>query len=155
VTTPYWQNLEDEIEAQLPFKDELTRKYVTWRPLKVNASLNYGFGTNLYGDCDCTNGGENKHENNVGIQLYAVKRPQAPQTAITAYYDRRWTGYLRSKVTYTADAFSKRNVGLLLSANINKFNVYLAADNLLEYPNLAKAYNASLQIGFQLTFDPN
>lgn len=155
VTTPYWQNLEDEIDDQLPFQDELERNYTTWRPLKLNASINYGFGTNLYGECDCTNGGENKYASNLGVQLYAIKRPQAPQTAITVYYDRRWTDYLRTKVTYTTDAFSKRNIGLLLSTNINKFNVYLAADNLLDYPNLAKAYNASLQFGFQLTFDPN
>tara|TARA_R110002051_G_scaffold10175_3_gene38656 strand:- start:116244 stop:117635 length:1392 start_codon:yes stop_codon:yes gene_type:complete len=155
VTTPYWQNLEDDIEEQLPFEDELSRKYVTWRPLKANASLNYGFGTNLYGDCDCTNGGESKFANNAGLQLYAIKRPLSPQTAVTLYYDRRWTDFLRTKITYTADTFSKKNIGLLFSANIHKFNVYLAADNLLEYPNLAKAYNASVQFGFQLTFDPN
>ena len=151
---PYWQNLEDEIDEQLPFNDSLQVNYTTWRPLKVNGSLNYGFGNNLYGDCDCTNSGNSKYANNVGLQLFAIKRPKAINTALTAYYDRRWNSVLRTKLTYTIDAFSKRNVGLLVSANIHNFNVYLAADNLVDYPNLAKAYNASVQLGFQFTFEP-
>ncbi|RMB62813.1 hypothetical protein EAX61_04330 [Dokdonia sinensis] len=154
-TTPYWENLEDEIEEQLPFNDSLQVNYTTWRPIKANAGLNYGFGKNLFGDCDCTNGGKNQYESNVGLQFFAIKRPRAINSALTAYYDRRWNRLLRTKLTYTLDAFSKRNVGLLLSANIKNFNVYLAADNLLDYPNLAKAYNASLQLGFQFTFEPD
>ena len=74
---------------------------------------------------------------------------------ITGYYDRLWGTFLRTKVTYTVDRFSAKNVGVLVSTKINKFNVYLAAENVLDYPNLAKAYNASVQFGFQLVFNEN
>ncbi len=150
----YWQNLENEFEENLPYEDELENSYTTWRPTKFNASVNRGFGANLNGDCDCTNGGVDRYAMNVGVQLFAIKRPRSLQGAATVYVDTVWSRLLRTKMTYTYDAFSNRNVGLLLSTKINKFNVYLAADNLLDYSNLAKAQSASVQFGFQLLFDP-
>ncbi|MBE16176.1 MAG: DUF5723 family protein [Dokdonia sp.] len=153
--TPYWENLEDEIEDQLPFQDKLEQTYTTWRPLKINAGISYGFGQNLNGECDCTNGGEQRYQSLAGLQFFSVNRPQGLHSALTAFYDRSWNEVFRSKLTYTIDPYSHRNIGLLISAQFNKFNVYIAADNLLEYPNLAKAYAASLQFGFQLIFDTN
>ncbi len=152
--TDYWQNLQDEFEENLPYEDSLQASYTTWRPTKFNASINRGFGTNLNGDCDCTNSGVDRYATNVGAQLYAIKRPRGFQGAATLYVDRTWNRFLRTKMTYTYDAFSNRNIGLLLSTKINKFNVYLAADNILDYTNLAKAQSASVQFGFQLIFDP-
>ncbi len=152
--TDYWQNLEDEFDENLPYEDSLQTSYTTWRPTKFNASVNRGFGTNLNGDCDCTNSGVDRYATNVGIQLYGIKRPKTLQGAATIYVDRTWNRFLRTKMTYTYDAFSNRNIGLLLSTKINKFNVYLAADNILDYSNLAKAQSASVQFGFQLLFDP-
>ena len=68
------------------------------------------------------------------------------------YYDRSFSENFRGRVTYTADSYSFSNVGLMFAARLYNFNVYLAADNLLDYTNLAKARNASVQIGFQLLF---
>lgn len=152
--TDYWQNLQDEFEENLPYDDSLQTSYTTWRPTKFNASINRGFGANLNGDCDCTNSGVDRYATNVGAQLYAIKRPRGFQGAATLYVDRTWNRFIRTKMTYTYDAFSNRNIGLLLSTKINKFNVYLAADNILDYSNLAKAQSASIQFGFQLIFDP-
>lgn len=149
----YWEELENEFKENLPFEDELQNSYTTWRPTKFNASVNRGFGTNLNGDCDCTNSGVDRYATNVGVQLFAIKRPRSIQRAVTLYIDRTWNRFFRTKMTYTYDAFSNRNIGLLFSTKINKFNVYLAADNLLDYSNLAKAQSASLQFGFQLLFD--
>ena len=56
------------------------------------------------------------------------------------------------KATYTLDTFSYTNIGLGLSGNIGKFNVYLLADNLLEYRDLAKANSLSFQFGFNFIF---
>lgn len=152
--TDYWQNLQDEFEENIPYEDSLSNSYTTWRPTKINASVNRGFGRNLNGDCDCTNSGVDRYDTNVGIQLYGIKRPRGIQGAVTAYIDRTWNRFLRTKMTYTYDAFSNRNIGLLISTKINKFNVYLATDNILDYSNLAKAQSASIQFGFQLIFDP-
>ncbi|NJX17015.1 DUF5723 family protein, partial [Tamlana crocina] len=88
----------------------------------------------------------------VGAQFFAMKRPRGLNYATTLYYDRTFNEKFRGKLTYTADSYSFSNIGLLLSATISNFNVYIAADNLLDYANLAKARNASVQLGFQLLF---
>ena len=131
----------------------MSASYTTWRPTKFNASINRGFGTNLNGDCDCTNSGTDRYATNLGVQVFGIKRPRGVQGAVTAYVDRSWARFLRTKFTYTYDSFSNRNIGVLVSTKINKFNVYLAADNLLDYSNLARAQSASIQFGFQLIFD--
>jgi hypothetical protein len=42
------------------------------------------------------------------------------------------------KATYTVDSYSYTNIGLGLSTNIGKFNMYVLADNLLEYRDISK-----------------
>ena len=76
----YWQNLQDRFEEELPFEDELSESYITLRPVKLNASLNYGFGYGLGEDCDCF-AGERFNRNNLGAHIFAIKRPQDVQTA--------------------------------------------------------------------------
>ena len=152
-TIDYFEILEDEFNEQLPFEDELAERYTTFRPVKFNAGANYGFGGLQTRDCNCFNDGPIASTNNVGLQFFAMKRPQAVQAALTGYFDKRWGEALRTKVTYTIDPFSASNVGLLVSAKINKFNVYLAGENILDYPNIARARNASVQFGFQLVFN--
>ncbi|MCW8980228.1 DUF5723 family protein [Altibacter sp.] len=154
-TLPYYDDLEDEIEREIPI-DTLTNSYTQMRPLKVNGGLTYKFGriVGKGGECDCRNpGGSIDRNQSVGIQLYSIFRPKAPQTAATAFYYRRFTDYLSAKATYTIDPYSSSNVGLGLVADIGKFNFYIAADNLLRYGNLAKAKSISLQLGFNIKFD--
>lgn len=153
-TIPYYDDLEDEIEQEIPI-DTLNNGYTQFRPLKFNASLSYGFGRfDLSGDCDCLNmGGGTLHKNNVGLQFYSIFRPKGPQMAGTLFYHRRLTDYLSAKATYTVDSYSSSNVGLGVSADIGKFNFYIAADNLIKYANLAKAKSLSLQLGFNIIID--
>ena len=144
----YYQQLIDEIENEVPL-DTLRTKYTTLRPVKLNAGLRYGFN-NGYQNCNCyANTGDNRFDNNVGLQLYAIKRPLGFQGAATVYFDKRMSTWLRSKVTYTVDAYSYSNVGALVSMQGKTLNFYLAADNLLSYRNLAKANSLSLQLGIQ------
>lgn len=144
---PYYQQLSDAIEAAVPI-DTLTTNYTTLRPVKLNAGLNYGF-SNTYRACNCYATGDELYDNNVGLQLFAVKRPRAFSGAATLYYDKRITNGLRGKFTYTIDAFSYTNIGALIAVTGKTFNFYIAADNLLSYRNLAKANALSLQLGFQ------
>lgn len=150
-TSDYWDEWEDELDRNL--KDEtLTNSYVTWRPVKVNASVDFGWFENAE-PCDCYRPmGRRRYFNHLGAQFFAMKRPRGLNYATTLYYDRTFNDKFRGKVTYTADSYSFSNIGMLISANFSIFNVYLAADNLLDYINLAKAHNASIQIGFQLLF---
>lgn len=153
-TTEYWQILQDEFESQVTLNDSIRDPYTTTRPLKVNASLQYAYGKNFDGDaCNCRGSKNAFLRNKLGIHLYSIKRPRGFQTALTAYYDKIWNSFLRTRLTYTIDRRSNTNVGLLISTQINKFNLYLATDNLVNFSDLSKARGASLQLGMQLTFD--
>lgn len=151
--TNYWQELEDEVLDQLDLNDQLSESYVTARPVKINGSVQYAFGEPRSEVCDCLYKQTKSFTNRVGVQLYGIGRPQGLQTAITAFYDKKWGSFLRSKFTYTADRRSTKNIGMLLSAQIHNFNLYIAGDNLLEYSNITKARGVSAQLGIQLVFD--
>ena len=153
-TFPYYDNLEDEIDAAV-FVDTLQSSYVQFRPLKLNASLSYGFGRYFgYDGCNCLKmAGKQYHKHIVGLHLYSIFRPKGPQGAATLFYRRKFTDYFSAKVTYTADSYSFTNVGLGVSSSFGNVNFYVAADNLLRYGNLAKAKNLSLQLGFNIKIE--
>jgi len=153
-TLPYYDNLEDEIEEEIPI-DTITSGYTQFRPVKMNASVKYSFGKAVGKgvDCDCRNmGGSIERQQAVGLQFYSIFRPKGPQMAGTLFYYRRLWDFLAAKATYTVDSYSYSNVGLGLATDIGKFNFYIAADNLLRYGNLAKAKSVSLQLGFNIKF---
>ena len=147
---PYWDIFEDEVDANL--KDEtLNESYVTWRPFKINGSIQYSFGESV-GPCNYLTPLKRRFENIMGIQLFGVMRPRGLKYAFTMFYDRKFSPDLRMKLTYTLDDFSYTNIGLLVSKKLKNFNLYLAADNLFGYFNLAKSQHQSLQMGLQFIF---
>lgn len=154
-TLPYYDNLEDEIENDVPI-DTLNNSYSQFRPAKINASLAYSFGKRIDGsaECNCKSaGGAPTRNQQAGLQYYSIFRPRGPQVAGTLFYFRRFTNFLGAKATYTVDSYSATNFGLGLVADIGMFNFYIAADNLLGYQNLAKAKSVSLQLGFNIKID--
>lgn len=153
-TTDYWDEFIDEVEEQLPYKDGQEESYTTWRPVKFYGGFNYGFREDIDGGCNCTDKSGRRFTSNVGLHINAIKRPKSVFTAATIYYDRAWNSFLRTKITYTANAFSQKNIGLLFSTKIKNFNFYLAADNLLEYTDVSKARELSLQMGMQVVINP-
>lgn len=147
---PYYDELEAEIAQAIPV-DTISRGYTYLRPLKFNAQLGYSFGKFVGNKvCDCLDKGSIKRINEMGVHVFSIFRPRGPQMAGTFYYRRRWGNVLSTKFTYTADPFSFTNVGAGLVADIGTFNFYLAADNLLQIQNLAKANSVSLQVGFNI-----
>jgi hypothetical protein len=151
-TFPYYDDLEDEIEREIPI-DTLYDKYSQLRPLKVNASLQFSFGKITGGGdvCDCLNkGGGVEREQAVGVQYYSILRPKGPQMAGTLFYYRKLFSFLSAKATYTVDSYSYSNVGAGIVGDFGKVNFYLAADNMLQYGNLAKSKSISLQLGFNI-----
>ncbi|WP_111682094.1 DUF5723 family protein [Winogradskyella tangerina] len=146
----YWNDIADNFEELFDI-DSTATKYTTWRPTKLNAAVRYRFGKKISKDCNCyaEDGG---YLNAVGAQLFAIRRPRAPQLALTAFYYRRVFKGLQFKATYTIDSFSFTNVGLGVSTDIGPLNLYVLADNVLEYQNLAKAQSLSLQFGLNFVF---
>ena len=139
----------DEFRKAIPL-DTLKTKFTTWRPIKLNTSIQYSFGDGRSSDCSCTSDNENKYPNAVGAQLFVMSMPRAPLMALTAYYRREIFDFLEMKATYTIDTFSAKNVGLGLSTTLGKVNFYLLADNLLEYRDVSKANSLSFQMGLNI-----
>lgn len=154
-TTDYWEIFLLEAEEALPFEDFVSEAYTTLRPLKLNTALNYGFGENRDGECNCLNKSDVSYTTNVGLHINAIKRPRSVLAAATLYYDKSWWPFLKTKITYTVDTFSKNNIGLLVSTKIKNFNFYIAGDNLLEYADVTKARQLSVQMGMQVVINQN
>ena len=152
-TFPYYQNLEEEIKENVSV-DTLYHSYTVMRPLKINAAIQYHFGRSFGNqECDCYSMGKGDFGSQaVGIQLYSIFRPKAPQYAATLFYYRRFAKFISGKITYTVDNYSFDNIGLMAVGDFGKLNVYLGLDNLLRYENLAKANSISLQLGFNLKY---
>lgn len=149
----YWQQLSDEFDELIKL-DTNRRSYTSWRPLKLNAAWRYKFnGKNGGVPCKCK-GGSIAYKNEVGAQLFAIKRPLKPQVALTGYYYKRFGNAFRAKTTYTIDSYSFSNVGLGMSAHFFGVNFYLMADNLIRLTNLAKTQSQSVQLGFNYIFTP-
>ena len=150
-TTPYWENLVDDLEDQFEAKSD-AKAYVSWRSAKLNAAFNYAFGQEITEECNCTNP-QKGYQNAIGVQLYSVFRPKAPQLALTGFYYRNIFDFLKLKATYTIDSYSFNNLGLGVSTHIGAFNMYATVNNLLELQNIAQAQSVSLQLGFNLIFN--
>lgn len=152
-----WQDLVDEVEALVPF-EENADSYLNFRPTKLYGSYKYSFGEPINGgdDCNCdyriAGGGREvvKYRNSVGAQLYVIKRPRGPQSAVTAFYQRRVGNFLAVKAVYTADKYTKTNIGLGASFQAGPINFYIMADNLLSYQNIAASNYASFQFGLNV-----
>jgi hypothetical protein len=152
----FWQDLVDEIEAQIPFQDN-NSGYITFRPTQLYGSLRYNFGEPINGDmdCDCDIGVTDADirtpfRNALGAQFHAINRPRGPQAALTAFYLRRFGNILSLKGTYTVDKFSMTNLGLGINIQAGPVNFYALANNLLGYRNLADSHYASFQIGLNI-----
>ena len=153
----FWDNLVDEVKALAPFEDN-DQSYISFRPTKLHASFRYNFGEPFQGaascDCDYTTSegasGVYKYRNSLGGHLYMINRPRGPQGALTAFYQRRFGNSLAMKATYTVDKFTLTNIGLGASFQAGPINLYLMADNLLAYRNIAASHYISFQFGLNI-----
>ncbi len=154
--TDLWQELVDDIEALVPY-DTNQDSYLSLRPIKINASIRHNFGerNSKIEDCHCglTNTARTDrfdYVNAVGGHLFMINRPRGPQTALTAFYQRRFGNALALKTTYTVDKYSLTNLGLGVNLQVGPVNFYVLTDNLLGYQNIAASHYASFQFGFNI-----
>lgn len=145
------KNIYEEFKNAIPL-DTLYNKYTTWRPMKFNTSYQYSFNEDRGGeDCSCSVA-DSSYKSAVGAQLFIMTAPRAPLMALTGYVRHRLVKGLDLKATYTLDSYSYKNIGLGMAVNAGKFNMYVLADNLLEYRDLSKAKSFSFQFGFNFLF---
>ncbi len=142
----YWQDLNNAIDSQIP-RNENSESYSVMRPLKFNFSGKYGFGKSRKEE-NCSDMSFNDYyDNTIGGQIFSVLTPIGPRFALTGFYERKLSKRINTKITYTVDDFSNSNIGLGVSANIWKLNVYTAIDNVLGLTNVAASNSASFQFG--------
>jgi hypothetical protein len=144
-------NVYQQFSDAIPL-DTVHNRYTTWRPAKINGSYQYSFNDSRGGaECNCIRT-ESEYRNAVGAHLFVMTTPRVPIMALTGYYTRNVIDNLQLKATYTVDPYSFKNIGFGFSSTLGKFNLYVMADNLLEYRDLAKANSLSLQFGFNFIF---
>lgn len=145
------ENGYEQFKDAVPFIT-LYEDYTTWRPLKLNTSIQYSFRDGD-ADCNCLNYDPDAIYNSaVGAQLFVMSTPRMPFVAFTTYYRRKIFKALQMKATYTLDSYSYKNIGLGLSTTIGPVNFYVLADNLLEYGDITKANSLSFQLGLNVIF---
>ncbi|WP_405248145.1 DUF5723 family protein [Cellulophaga sp. Asnod2-G02] len=155
-TEDQWRTFVDDLEDLVPY-EEGSDNYITFRPTKFYTSIRRDFGKEIESKeacyCTSTSGGNNRgrvYKNSYGAQLYAINRPRGPQAALSAFYQHRLGNVMSLKTTYTIDKFSYTNIGLGASLQAGPVNMYLMADNLIGYSNLANSKYASVQFGLNI-----
>jgi hypothetical protein len=150
----YWDEVQKDFEDLVEI-DSTTTSYTKWRPIKLNSSVSYNFGRKIDKECNCLDQSDPTFQNRVGAHLFAMKRPNHLQWALSLFYYKKFYKNLQLKTSYTVDEFSFTNFGLGMSAALGPVQFYIMADNLLEYQNLAKSQSVSLQLGFNYIFKNN
>ncbi|WP_298525512.1 DUF5723 family protein [uncultured Christiangramia sp.] len=149
-TIPYWDVLEEELDVNLQ-DDKTFGAYNTWRPLKYNASIQFGTGKSIL-PCDYLISKKPRYMNLFGMIVSGVNRPKGPTYGVTTYWDRKINDYFRFRVAYGLDQFSRTKFGVMASSRFKNFNAYIAVNDIIGYTNLANAHSASLQLGLQYVF---
>ena len=153
-TQEYWENTIKDINSQILI-DTINSSYVSFRSPKVYTSLFYKFERDYEkkGTCGSVpNLNHREHISELGVQLYSIFRPIRPQFAGSLFYTRRFSNFLKGKVTYTIDSYSFYNIGLGFSTQLGKFNFYATADNLLGVADIYNSKKVSVSLGMNLIF---
>lgn len=145
----YWNDLKDEFDNSIEL-DTVYKSYISFRPVKLNGAASYSFGQK-YDDCRFLID-QGLYVNKMGFQLFSTIGAVHPYLAATLFYERRFSEYFQTKITYTADPYSFTNIGLGLSTQIGIFNAYFTADNLLSLGNIYDMKSASFQLGINFIF---
>lgn len=147
------KNVLDEFRTSIP-RDTLYDKYTTWRPFKLNTSIQYSFEEKRsHDECNCLEPRkETQYLNSLGLQLFTMSTPRTPMFALTGFYRRNLFENLQIKLTYTVDDYSTKNIGFGVSTILGKLNFYGLIDNVLEYKDITKANSATFQFGLNFIF---
>ncbi len=163
--TSYWENILDLEDfpmssGNIVDVDIQNNDYKFYRSPKLNTSVKYQIFresketyNSIYRDARYVTPVNELLVTEFGIQTYTAFRPNKVDWAITAFFSRELTKYLNTKITYTYDQFSAKNIGLGFSTHIRDFNFYATADNLLALRKLKDSNYQSFQFGMNFIFD--
>ncbi|MEN8125075.1 MAG: DUF5723 family protein [Bacteroidota bacterium] len=159
----YWNNTFDNGDFvdlnKIPI-DTLQTGYNTYHSPKLNLSGKYkiirtkGGSDYVFRNVRSTAYSGNEYLiSEVGLQTYTAFRPNKVVWAVTAFYTHQFNKYISSKVTYTYDKLSYKNIGFGISTHYKNFNFYATADNLLNLYTIKDSNYQTFQIGMNFIFE--
>lgn len=146
----YWQELQDDFEANVP-STETEEAYTSWRPAKINAAIKYSFGKIRRKTCFTATQKE-YYYNAIGFQVHNTMRPLNPQLALTGFLETSLSEKFNTKITYTMNDYDSRSIGGGFSFQWRKLNVFGFVDNILGLRDLATANSAAFSLGVHLVY---
>ncbi|QMU66293.1 MAG: hypothetical protein GKR88_19730 [Flavobacteriaceae bacterium] len=149
--TDYWSDLDTAFNNRVP-NGKNENSYVSWRPAKINAALKYSFGQRRSVVCYAETKKEHRY-NAIGVQLHSVFRPVKSQFALTGFFETSLTEKFHTKVTYTVNDFSNKNIGLAISGEFLNVNIFGAVDNIFGLTDIAAIKSVSVALGINVVFN--
>lgn len=145
----YVDRLIEELDEYIPLSvDEAN--YISLRPFHLYASAKYSFGMKRNNVCEYYKNVTYNYASNIGAVLHVQNRPGQMLYDAGVFYERNFEDKIYARINYTVDKFSNNNIGLAVSANFWKMNVYAGMNNVLAISNLAKTNNVMTNFGINI-----
>ena len=127
------------------------KSYISLRPFQVNLFATYAFGGIRNNQCQYLKSAYSyKPIDKIGAHIYTQYRPNNILYEASIFYERKITNGLLTRINYTVNSYSASNLGLAVSGQVGKLNLYAGFNNVLALTNLAKANTISAQVGINI-----
>ncbi|HIP47460.1 MAG TPA: hypothetical protein EYG92_00625 [Lutibacter sp.] len=125
--------------------------YISFRPFQINLFATYAFGGIRNNQCQYLKSAYSyKPIDKIGAHIYTQYRPNNILYEASIFYERKITNGLLTRINYTVNRYSASNLGLAVSGQVGKLNLYAGFNNILALSNLAKANSISAQVGINV-----
>ena len=145
----YWKEVKQEFKDKIK-NEKNTDSYISYRPATLYTGLKYGVGDLRHQDCANLLNPKTEFSDFFGLIGFAQYRPLKIHLGGSVFYEKKWSKYFAMRINYTVDNYSYSSIGAGLTANLGRFQMYLTADNLLGFANLAKSQKQSFQFGLNI-----
>ncbi len=150
--THYTDNLLNGFFDEVPLEVN-KNPAIRLRPFQVNAFLTYTFNKGRSNSCNYLVRRNYTYKNKIGALLHAQKRPGQLLYDASVFYQKNIANILQARASYTFSRYNRWNFGLGLSTHVWKVDLFTGINNILGFANLAKANNASFQLGLNVLLD--
>lgn len=142
--------LLNDIKENIPLKHN-NKRYVSFLSFKTNLMATYGFGGFKNNQCHVSSHVFSRVPiDKVGVHLYSQYRRYNFLYEASIFYERKITNSLLTRINYTVNKYSASNLGLAVSGQLGKVNLYAGVNNIMALSNLAKANSIAVQFGINI-----
>ncbi len=145
----YWKDIKDRFNANVK-QTEDDKAYISWRPTSLYTGVKIGLGNLTEQDCRNFLNPITQYSNFIGFTGFAQYRPVKIHWGGSAYYEKKWSKSLYTKINLTADNFSYTSIGAGLVLNMGALQLSLMADNLVGLSEVAQSRKQAVQFGLNI-----